>query len=280
MMPETVVVVGLGLMGGSLVRELAAHGHRVLGVDHDPATVRAARQEGVTAYGLPAPAAAELASATLLVLAVPVAAAAPLLAELLPRLAADCVITDVGSTKRAIVAAAQRLGIAERFVGGHPLAGDHRAGWGASRRGLFEGARVFLCAAPETHPAALDRVRALWTEFGAVPVQTTAAEHDRNLAWSSHLPQIASSSLALALDEAGFTPRELGPGGRDATRLAASSPEMWSAICRENADLIEPAVAVLEARLSAFRAALRHGDADAIHRFFTRGSRWARGSRG
>jgi prephenate dehydrogenase len=209
------------------------------------------------------------------VLAVPVAAAAPLLQHLLPGLAPDCVITDLGSTKRAIVAAAERFGVAERFVGGHPLTGDHRAGWGASRRGLFAGARVFLCPAPGALPAPVAQVRQLWTDLGAEPLEISAEEHDRTLAWSSHLPQIASSALALALDDAAFTPADLGPGGRDATRLAASSPEMWSAICRENADLIEPAVAALELRLFELRAALRSGDAEAVQLFFTRGSRWA-----
>jgi prephenate dehydrogenase len=276
MSQETVAVVGLGLMGGSLARELAARGYRVLGFDHDAATVLAAREAGMAAYALPAPAAAGLDSARLLVLAVPVAAAAPLLAALLPHLHPDCIVTDLGSTKRAIGEAAVGLGIAERFVGGHPLTGDHRAGWEASRRGLFEGARVFLCPTPATRPAALARVRSLWTELGAEPREMSAAEHDRALAWSSHLPQIASTALALALGGAGFGPRELGPGGRDATRLAASSPEMWSAICRENADLIEPAVRALEATLSDLRAALHGRDADAIHLFFASGSRWAR----
>jgi prephenate dehydrogenase len=264
-------------MGGSLARELAARGHRVIGFDRDPATVAAARAEGVDAHSLPATptGAAELAGVDLLVLAVPVAAAAPLLAELLPRLAADCVVTDLGSTKREIAAAAADLGISERFVGAHPLTGDHRAGWAASRRGLFEGARVFLCATPNTRPAALARVRALWSGLGALPLETTASEHDRVVAWSSHLPQITSSALALVLEGAGFTRPDLGPGGRDATRLAASSPEMWSAICGENADLIEPAVAALQERLSDLRCALRDGDADAIHLFFAHGSRWA-----
>jgi prephenate dehydrogenase len=277
MSQETVAVVGLGLMGGSLARELAARGYGVLGFDHDAATVRAAREAGVAAHALPAPAAAGLGSARLLVLAVPVAAAPALLASLLPHLHPDCIVTDLGSTKRGIGEAAAELGVADRFVGGHPLTGDHRAGWEASRRGLFEGARVFLCPTPATRPAALARVRSLWTELGAEPRETSAAEHDRTLAWSSHLPQVASSALALALDGAGFGPRELGPGGRDATRLAASSPEMWSAICRENADLIEPAVRALEAKLSDLRAALRSGDPDAIQLFFARSSRWARG---
>lgn len=277
MSQEAVAVVGLGLMGGSLARELSARGYRVLGFDHDAATVLAAREEGMAAHALPAPAAAGLGSVRLLVLAVPVAAAPALLAALLPDLHPDCIVTDLGSTKREIGEAAAELGVADRFVGGHPLTGDHRAGWEASRRGLFEGARVFLCPTPATRPPALARVRSLWTELGAEPRETSAEEHDRAVAWSSHLPQVASSALALALDAAGFGPRELGPGGRDATRLAASSPEMWSAICRENADLIEPAVHALEATLADLRAALRSRDAEAIHLFFSRGARWARG---
>ena len=102
MSQEAVAVVGLGLMGGSLARELAARGYGVLGFDHDAATVRAAREAGGAAHALPAPAAAGLGSARLLVLAVPVAAAPTLLASLLPHLHPDCVVTDLGSTKREI----------------------------------------------------------------------------------------------------------------------------------------------------------------------------------
>lgn len=276
MTPTPVAVLGLGLMGGSLARELAALGHPVLGYDRDPATLRAAREAGVVERALHHPAAG-LDEARLLVLAVPVAAAVPLLEAALPGLHPECVVTDLGSTKRGVAGAAARLGLAERFVGGHPLTGDHRAGWEASRRGLFRGARVFLCPTPATRPAALQRVRGLWTELGAHPEEVTAAEHDRALAWSSHLPQIASTALAQAIGSAGLAPAQLGPGGRDATRLAASSPEMWAAICRENADLIEPAVAALEAGLAELRAALRRGDAEAVHLFFSRGSRWAQG---
>lgn len=275
MEPSAVAVVGLGLMGGSLARELAGRGQRVLGFDRDRATVSAARAEGFDAHPLPAAGTSLLTDVRLLVLAVPVAAAVPLLGELLPLISGECVVTDVGSTKRAIAGAAERLGIAARFVGGHPLTGDHRAGWSASRRGLFEGARVYLCPTQHTGAAALARVQALWTGVGAHLCETTPEEHDRALAWSSHLPQIASSALALALAAEGFTRDELGPGGRDATRLAGSSPEMWSAICQENAEHLEPALRALEGRLSELRAALRSGDRDTIHRFFTRASRWA-----
>jgi prephenate dehydrogenase len=275
MEPSAVAVVGLGLMGGSLARELAARGQRLLGFDRDPRTVSAARAEGIDAYPLLSADTPLLADVRLLVLAVPVAAALPLLEELLPLLPEGCVVTDVGSTKRAIAAAAERLGIAERFVGGHPLTGDHRAGFSASRRGLFEGARVFLCPTEHTLPAALGLVQALWREVDAHLCETTPEEHDRALAWSSHLPQIASSALALALEAEGFARDELGPGGRDATRLAGSSPEMWSAICQENAEHLEPALLALEGRISELRAALRSGDHGAVHLFLTRASRWA-----
>ena len=275
-LPNSAAVIGLGLIGGSLACDLIARGVRVHGYDRDQETVRAAAERGLLRLdSLSAP---ELAEAELVVLAVPVTAAAELLAELATVVGPECVITDLGSTKRSIVRAAEAAGIGERFVGSHPLAGDHRSGWGAAREGLFRGATVYLCRAPGTTAGALEAVRSLWLALGAYPEDTDAAEHDRQVAWTSHLPQAAASALAGALAEAGWRPDHLGPGGRDATRLAASSPEIWRAIATDNADLIETALSSLEDRISHFRRLLRAGDPEAIQEFFSAAQRWSRQS--
>jgi prephenate dehydrogenase len=273
-LPATAAVVGLGLMGGSLARDLCAGGARVLGYDRDPETVRAAAEWGVRALASLSETA--LAEVELLVLALPVTAAAELLEKLAPALPEGCVVTDLGSTKRSIVIAAERAGIGARFVGSHPLAGDHRSGWSAAREGLFARAPVYLCPTRETGPEALERVRSLWRTLGARPQEIGAEQHDRQLAWTSHLPQAAASALAVALAAEGWRPDQLGPGGRDATRLAASSPEIWSAISTDNADLIEAALSSLEDHISHFRQLLRTGDPDAIHHFFSLAHRWSR----
>lgn len=271
--PGCVAVLGLGLIGGSLARELAARGARVLGYDRDAAAVEALRAAGVLHAAL-GPALAGLEAAETVVLAVPVSAAPALLAAAAPRLAAARLVTDVSSTQRAIVATAERLGLAERFVGAHPLAGDHRSGWTASRIGLFRGARVYLCPAAGAGEAALCRARRLWTALGAAPELLDAAEHDRRLAWTSHLPQAVASALALALAEAGIAPAELGPGGRDMTRLAGSSPELWTGIALENRDTLGTALTTLEAHLRALRQGLGRADAGIVRSHFERGRRW------
>lgn len=271
-LPETVAIVGLGLIGGSLARDLRARGVRVLGHDASDATLEAAARVGV--IPLREVTAETLAGVELLAVALPVTAAAELLPRVAAAVPAGCVVTDLGSTKRSIVAAAERSGLGGRFVGSHPIAGDHRSGWGASRAGLFVGARVFLSPAPSAGAAAHDRVRAVWEAVGARPEPLGAEEHDRQLAWTSHLPQVASSALAAALQEGGWRPEQLGPGGRDMTRLAASSAAMWSAIAADNAGPIREALLALEERLAAFRAALDRDDARALHDFFSVAARW------
>lgn len=268
---QSVAIIGLGLMGGSLARDLAARGARVAGADADPEALRAARAAGVVAR--PADAAA-LAEAELLVLAVPVTAAPEALRRALPHLAPGALVTDLGSTKGSIAAAAEAAGIGARFVGSHPLAGDHRAGWEAGREGLYRDALVYLCPAPSTAPAALARAARLWEELGARPRKMDATEHDRLLAWSSHLPQLTATALAGTLAEAGVPHAALGPGGRDTTRLAASSPEMWAAIALDNAPALAPALDALRERLRQLQDAVAAGDAEALRRLFREGRSW------
>lgn len=275
--PRSAAVIGLGLVGGSLARELAARGTRVVGWDASACAVHAALGDGVLAGAAPPPFHA-VEGVDVVVLAVPVTAAPGLLEQLAPRLARVPLVTDVGSTKRAVVAAAERLGLGERFVGAHPMAGDHRAGWAASRLALFAGARVHLTPTPRTGADALARAEALWSALGAEVARADPMEHDRRLAWASHLPHTAAAALGLTMACAGTTPDELGPGGRDATRLAASDPDLWTAVALENADLLAPAVAELERHLREWREAMERGDARALRELFARSRAWKAGA--
>jgi prephenate dehydrogenase len=268
---RTAAVVGLGLIGGSVARGLAAGGARVLGWDRDPAAVRDALAEGIAALG---EGFEGIEAAELVVLAVPVDGAGDLLARLAPRLGGALLVTDVGSTKSSVVRAAGAAGIGDRFVGSHPLAGDHRSGWGASHGELFRGARVFLTPTATTTDAALGHAEALWRELGAVPELIDAGEHDLRLAATSHLPQLAATALAAVLAGRGVGRGQLGPGGRDMTRLAGSSPEMWTAIAGDNAVPLAAAVAELERRLGEVRGSLDAGDHESLRRFFEDGKRW------
>lgn len=270
---QRIGIIGLGLMGGSLARELAARGVEVLGYDADPEALRAALRTRVLHSALTSDLKG-IEVVDLLVVAVPVDAAGATIAAALPRLDPRCIITDLGSTKRSIQSVAHEIGVAERFVGSHPLTGGHRSGWGASHRDLYAWSRVFLCPTESTRPEALERVRDLWISIGALPEVVGAEEHDRRIAWTSHLPQLASTALALALDAAAEPRRELGPGGRDTTRLAGSSPEMWSAICLDNADFVVGALRRFEEQVEGLRIAVAARDAMALHELFARARSW------
>lgn len=269
----TIAIAGLGLVGGSLARDLTGAGARVLGGDTDPAAVAAALQAGALAGSF------EIGSsdpivADVCVLAVPVQHAAAVLATLRPRLAQVGAITDVGSTKRGIVTAAALLGMADRFVGAHPLAGDHRSGFEASRTLLFRDARVYLTPTDATARAALELVRRLWQRVGAVPEIVDAESHDRQLAWISHLPQAVVSALAGCLADAGIARNHLGPGGRDTLRLAGSNPALWTGISLDNAAFLADALLAARERIGELEDAVRRLDAAAVRSCFERAHQW------
>lgn len=268
----TVAIIGLGLIGGSLARDLHARGVRVLGRDRDAEHLAAAVAEGVLQplaedYG-------DVGQADVVVLAIPVRRAVERLAELAPRLGGARLITDVGSTKSSIVRAAEELGLGERFVGSHPMAGDHRSGWSASRAGMFAGARVFLCPTRTSSNAATRLAAELWTSVGARPEEMDADRHDVRLGWTSHLPQLVSTALALTLAETGTGPAELGPGGRDVTRLAGSDPDLWTDILIDNADALDSALAKMQVTLGGLHDAVASGDRDRIRRLFAQAQAW------
>lgn len=241
-------------MGGSLAHDLVRAGVEVVAFDPDPDTGRGALASGVITE-LAGESLEGFDSAELIVLATPVNVT-PELLSVLSRRSGDAVITDVGSTKRSTVDAAVRAGLGHRFVGAHPLAGDHRSGWAAARPELYRDATVFLCPAPDVAPGVLPKVSAFWESVGARTRVLTPLDHDERMAWVSHLPQVVASSLATTLAAAGRAQVELGPGGRDVTRLAASSPEVWAPICDSNADLLGTALDALITELRDFRDAL------------------------
>jgi prephenate dehydrogenase len=183
-------------------------------------------------------------------------------------------VTDVASVKRALVERAGALGLGGRFAGSHPMAGRERAGYAASRPDLFAGARVWVTPLGPEGERAAAAVETLWRAVGAHPVRIDAPAHDRLVAWMSHLPQVASTALAEALAASGYDAGALGPGGRDATRLAASPAGLWEEILLANADLLEAPLAAFEATMGALAAAVRARDAAAIRAAFEAAARW------
>jgi prephenate dehydrogenase len=272
---RTIAIVGVGLIGGSVGLAARAKwpGIRVIGIDTRDVLVSA------VAFGAVTETAGDLsaaASADLVVLCAPVAVNVATLAALAPRLAPGAVVTDVGSTKRDIVAAAEAHGL-DRFVGGHPLAGAATSGTASAREHLFRGRPWILTPSARTAPAAVESLRAFAVALGATPTVLDAVAHDRLMAYVSHLPQVVASTL---LETVGATVGESGlalsgPGLADTTRLAASPGGLWASILAANADCVAEAMASLESALARLRAGL--GDEASVQTTFASAARWRRG---
>jgi prephenate dehydrogenase len=270
---DRAAVIGLGLIGGSIARELASRGIPVSGFDENRDALEAAIAAGVVSEMLDT-SLEGIRGVDLVAIAVPVDIAIDILGRIASLASATALITDVGSTKARIVATAERLGLGERFVGSHPIAGDHRSGWGASRLGLFKDSHVYLCPTATSTRSAINRAKAFWRELGAREIVLSPADHDSQVAWTSHLPHVVANAVALTLAGAGVPRDDLGPGGRDVTRLAGSSPEMWAAILHENAGAIDEALGAIEREIAAFRVAITRDDADALRRRFSEARAW------
>ena len=268
-----VAVVGLGLMGGSLARALAAQGAHVLGFDRNVQHLLAAVREGVVHEELDA-SLRGVAKAEVVLLALPVGATVRTLATIAPHLGSARLVMDVASTKATIVAAADSAGIGATYVGAHPLTGSHRSGWGASRASIFRDSRVFLCPTAATTSETQRLAESFWRTLGAGTELLDASRHDREMAWRSHLPHVLSTALAVTLGQAGIRRSALGPGGRDMTRLAGGATTMWAPILEDNRAEIAAAVRACESQLRAFREALERGDDGATTRFLADGCAW------
>ncbi len=271
-------IVGVGLIGGSLAKALRAGGHvtEIVGYGRNLANLQTAADLGVIDYAEVSLAAA-VCGADMVVLALPVGAMKDIFAEL-AQLSFDGVITDVGSTKANVIAAARAAlgnGFA-RFVPGHPLAGTEQSGVQASQADLFRGRRVILTPEKETDPAALARVRTMWVSAGAEVIEMPAGEHDRVLAASSHLPHLLAYALMdmiVRRDDHRAVFAAAAGGFRDVTRVAASDPVMWRDICLANRTELLAALATYRDDLGALIEAIERGDAKWLEETFTRARR-------
>ena len=257
-----VAVIGVGLIGGSVA--LAARerlGAEVSGWDHNPAASSQARTSGAIDTAARSIEAA-LDGAEAAFVAAPVDALPELVGAVLAAAGADCLVSDVGSTKRAVVAACSD----PRFVGGHPLAGSEASGVERARAELFDGATWYLTPSPVTSAATLDGVSSLVSALGAVPVEIDASAHDRLMAVVSQLPHVLANVLVSQLTALGGEP-SLGPSFRDATRVAGSNTAVWSGIYMANHDLLAGAVDDAITALIGVRDNLRAGDREALVRW-------------
>jgi prephenate dehydrogenase len=270
-----VAIIGLGVMGGSLARALGPlpRPPHVIGFTPDPGDLDAALAGGAIDEAA-ANAAAAAGSADLVVYATPLKTMLELQARHAGVWRPDAVVSDLSSLKLPLASQARALGVHTRYVSAHPLVGREGSGFGASSAALFQGARVWLSATDVPDDVAR-RVEHFWNALGARPAWTDAAVHDARMAHASHLPQLLANVLASHLDAQGLGRGDLGSGGRDMTRLAASSPAIWSDLLEQSAPLLAPALREVGADLQALAALLDARDLEGIASLMRRTRAWS-----
>ena len=279
MRPSSVAVIGLGAIGGSLAWQARLAGvARVVG--YSPS-----RSEGVAA--LRACAVSEVAEspakavrgAELVVLAVPPGPTLDLISRLGRSLEPGAILTDVCSVKAPAMARAADCGLGDRFVGCHPLAGTHDSGFAAARPDRLRGCVVYVCEGQSRDGPRIARaVMRFWEEvLEAQPILIAADAHDRQLAWTSHLPQAVAYALAKSLSDRRLGGVSYGAGARDTTRLAASSPDMWIDILLQNGVPIDEALSSVEGCLAELRELIRRGDREGLELYLETAREFRRG---
>ncbi|UOP05426.1 prephenate dehydrogenase [Conchiformibius kuhniae] len=269
-----IVLVGVGLIGGSLVLDLKRLGKvaQVVGVDVDGDNLQRALERGVIDTAQPLDAAA-LDGADWVLLAVPVAAMPAVCRTLAPLLPPETVVSDVGSTKRSALAAFREC-LPRHFprcVAAHPIAGSDRSGALAAQFGLYRGKKVIVCPHENQDAGCLNAVATLWRAAGAEIWQMSAEEHDAVFAAVSHLPHLlAFSYVHQLLDHPQGTHylQFAGSGFRDFSRIAASHPQMWADIALENCDALLALLNQQQQQLNHLQNCLQTGNRAALLRYF------------
>ncbi len=269
-------IVGTGLIGGSLARDLRRLGEvgEVVGSSRHVANLERAVDLGVIdRFDLDV--ARAVAGADMVVVAVPLGAMPAVFERIRDAIDDDTVITDVGSAKGSVVAAA-RAGLGprlSRFVPAHPIAGTEHSGVEASVEHLFERRRVIVTPAAETDAIALGRVSEMWETVGAEVIEMDATHHDEILAATSHLPHLLAYTLVDMLGcmkERAEIFHFTAGGLRDFARIASSDPQMWHDICFANRDALVEVLERFSSELGRLTDAVRHRDGEFVRSVFTR----------
>lgn len=271
-----VVIIGIGLIGGSLARALRERDavSQITGVARSRETLELALKMGVIDNAEIDPVLA-MKDADLVILATPVSTIGPILEAIAPHIPAHCVITDAGSVKGSVATAARQV-LGEKidcFVPGHPIAGTEDSGVAASFAELFIDHRVILTPLPENSDEDVQLVQAMWEVCGARVVRMSVEDHDAMLAATSHLPHLLAFSLVdfLSQQERHDDIFSNTAGGfRDFTRIAASNPVMWRDICLANRDELIPLLKSMEQQLASYRALLEEADGEQLQQAFRR----------
>jgi len=273
-----VAIVGLGCIGGSLARALAAQGVDVRGWSTSTSDRELAAAAGIRVASGAAPYAALCDGATSVVIAVPFARIGEVARAVTEAAKPPTRVFHVGGLQQR-----ESLGMDEslwnRVVGTHPLAGSHDHGFGASRANMFVGATVCI----EDRLDARGRRAAdwLWRTAGAHRLDyRSASDHDRLMAWVSHLPQLTATALAHTMAAADIVPAATGSGARDTTRLAATPLGAWPALLRGAPDELRAALGQLEATIAQLRVALDAHDDERLASMWERAMNWRREAAG
>jgi prephenate dehydrogenase len=280
---DHLAILAPGLLGASVARAARARGlaHTITVWARRPEVRAALRSQPWIDHVADTPEHA-VAHAHLVVLAAPVDKIIELDRLIAPRLRPGAIVTDVGSVKGPICAAAATHPRAHDavFIGSHPMAGGAHTGWEHATDTLFENRVTFVTPAPDTPADALHTLADFWRGCGSTVVNLPPARHDEIVAHISHLPQAAATALACALGEKDGQWRHLaGNGLRDTTRIAASDPTMWVEIFQHNRDAVLHALSAYEGELAAFRHALERSDWPDIRARLERGKAWRDGFR-
>ncbi len=265
-----VTVVGVGLIGGSFALAVKKHrlAREVVGLSQRQTTLQTALKMKVIDQAYQDVKKA-VNNADLVVLSTPVSIILGMLSMIGPHLKRSCIVTDVGSAKMAIVnAAAEHLPNPSLFVGSHPMAGSEKRGVQNAYPELFENSMCLMTPTKATNRSAVDRVRKLWTKLGAKVKIMSPEDHDKALAYVSHLPHVLAYGLM------GAVPNEFlsyaAQGFKDTTRIASSSPQMWNDICMGNSRNIINGLDAVVQNLSALRRAIVMNDSRTLtHQFKT-----------
>ena len=267
---DRLAIIGLGLMGGSLGLALKRRGYagRIVGFTRSAERRQTALDRGAVDEVFATPREA-VAGAGVVVYCAPILAIPPLVRETLPCLEPGALLTDVGSTKEALVREvtpeAHRRGAI--FVGSHPIAGSEKQSIDAARPDLYEGATVVVTPSGDEPAEAVARVESLWRGAGAVVYRMTPPEHDRMLARTSHLPHVAAALLSATVGrEGGGAAAFCGSGFRDTTRVAEGAPEIWMDILATNRAAVAEELRALREAIDGFVAGLDRGDLPALER--------------
>ncbi len=284
---ERVAVIGVGLIGGSFslaIKEKKLCGH-VVGTGRSAANLKLALERGAIDSIAPDPAAA-VRDADLVLVSTPVAQIEKIFLAINSTIKPDTIITDAGSTKRDVVAAARAAlgGKIAQFIPAHPIAGAEHSGAAAANPELFRGRRVVLAPLVENSEQDIETVSGLWTATGARVSRMTPEEHDQVFAAVSHLPHLLAYALVNDVSKRPNSAQLFGyaaGGFRDFTRIASSHPEMWRDICVANRDHLLHELHLYERKLKAIGEMLETGDAPALEKLFAEAraarERWLNG---